>query len=219
LLAALRGEAPPRMPDDCVRQTFDNFSRVFDKKLRDGLSYHGPERLHDMIRPEMGDAANLDILDIGCGTGLSGVGLKGWSARLTGIDLSPKMIELARERGIYDRLEVAEISEWLSQTDGQFDLITACDCLVYFGDLQPVVTGAARQLKPGGRFAFTMERDEKYPFHLTDSGRYTHHPEHVREVAAQAGLLVVRLEEGFLRNERGIAVTGLYALLRKPIGA
>jgi predicted TPR repeat methyltransferase len=215
-LAALRGDSPPRMPDDCVRMTFDNFSPVYDKRMRDQLSYQAPERLQDLIRSEMGDAAGLEILDIGCGTGLVGIGLKGWAAGMTGIDLSPKMIELARERGIYDRLEVAEIVDWLGQAQGQFDLIASCDCLIYFGDLGPVASGAARRLKPGGLFGFSVERGERYPFELTPSGRYTHHPEHVREVAKQAGLIVVRLEEGFLRNELGLPVTGLYALLRKP---
>jgi predicted TPR repeat methyltransferase len=216
-LVALQDAAPPpRMPDECVQRTFSDFSSCYDTKMREQLSYRAPERLHDLIQSEMGDGTGLEILDIGCGTGLSGVGLKGLAARLTGIDLSQEMIEVARGRGIYDRLEVAEITAWLGQEQGQFDLITACDCLVYFGDLQPAAAGAARQLKPGGVFAFTTERGEKYPFHLTDSGRYSHHPEHVREVAAHAGLIVDRLEEGFLRNESGIAVTGLYALLRKP---
>lgn len=220
LLVALRDEAPPpRVPDECILKTFNNFSPIYDTKMRNKLSYQAPERLQDLIRAEIGDAAGLEILDIGCGTGLSGVGLRERAARLTGIDLSPEMIEVARGRGIYDRLEVAEIITWLNHTQNQLDLITACDCLVYFGDLQPVAAGAARQLKPGGRFAFTVERGEKYPFHLTDTGRYTHHPEHVREVASQAGLTVDRLEKGFLRNECGIAVTGLYALLRKPANA
>jgi predicted TPR repeat methyltransferase len=128
------------------------------------------------------------------------------------------MIDVARERDIYDQLEIAEITEWLEQTEGQFDLIVACDCLVYFGDLQPVAASAAKRLKPGGRFAFTTEHGEKYPFHLSDSGRYTHHPEHIREIAAKAGLMVGRLEEGFLRTERGVEVTGLLALLRKAGG-
>jgi predicted TPR repeat methyltransferase len=216
LLVALRDEAPPpRMPDECILKTFNNFSPIYDSKMRDKLSYQAPERLQELIRAEMGDATGLEILDIGCGTGLSGVGLKTRAARLTGIDLSPEMIAVARSRGIYDQLEVAEITEWLSHEQGQFDLITACDCLVYFGDLQPVATGAARQLKPGCLFAFTMERGEMRPFRLTDSGRYAHHPDHVRAIAAHAGLTVDRLEEGFLRNESGVAVTGLYALLRK----
>jgi predicted TPR repeat methyltransferase len=139
--------------------------------MRDSLSYQAPERLQELIRAEIGDAAGLEILDLGCGTGLAGEGLKERAARLVGVDLSSEMLELARERGIYDQLEVAEITGWLDQTTAQFDLIVCCDCLVYFGDLRPVAAGAARRLKPGGWFAFTAERGEKYPFHLADSGR------------------------------------------------
>jgi predicted TPR repeat methyltransferase len=216
ILTALKDEAPPpRASDECILQIFNDFSSHYDAKMRDNLSYQAPERIQELIRAEIGDAAGLEILDIGCGTGLSGVGLKERAACLVGIDLSPEMIEVARERDIYDQLEIAEITEWLDQTEGQFDLIVACDCLVYFGDLQPVAASAARRLKPGGWFAFTTERGERYPFHLADSGRYTHHPDHVREVAARAGLVVVRLDEGFLRTERGVEVTGLLALLRK----
>ena len=219
ILTALRDEAPPpRAPDECILQIFNDFSSHYDTKMRDNLSYQAPERVQELIRAEIGDVKGLDILDIGCGTGLAGVGLKERAACLVGIDLSAEMIEHAREREIYDQLEIAEITEWLDQTEGQFDLIVACDCLVYFGDLQPLAASAAKRLKPGGCFAFTTERGEKYPFHLADSGRYTHHPDHVREVAEKAGLVVGRLEEGFLRTERGVEVTGLLAVLRKTGG-
>jgi predicted TPR repeat methyltransferase len=216
ILTALKDEAPPpRASDECILQIFNDFSSHYDTKMRDNLSYQAPERLQELIRAEIGDDAGLEILDLGCGTGLAGVGLKERAACMVGIDLSPEMIEVAQERDIYDQLEIAEITEWLEQTEGQFDLIVACDCLVYFGDLQPVAAGAAKRLKPGGWFAFTTERGEKYPFQLMDSGRYTHYPDHVREVAANAGLIVGRLEEGFLRTERGVEVTGLLAMLRK----
>jgi|GEM_PF-366215 len=216
MLTALRDEAPPpRAPDACILQSFRDFSTRYDDKMRNSLGYQAPERLQDLIRSALGDAMGLEILDIGCGTGLSGLALKARSARLVGIDLSPEMIRLAEERGIYDQLEVAEITAWLKESQAQFDVIAACDSLVYFGDLRLVAGAAARRLKPGGCFAFTMERGEKYPFHLTDSGRYTHHPDHVREVAADSGLLVDSLEEGCLRMERGLEVTGLLTLLRK----
>jgi predicted TPR repeat methyltransferase len=124
------------------------------------------------------------------------------------------MIELARKREIYDRLEVAEITAWLNGTQEQFDLIASCDCLIYFGDLHEIAAAAAKRLKPGGLFAFSMECGTRYPFHLTDTGRYEHHPDHVRDVAAAAGLSVARLDQAFLRNEYGTPVTGLFAVLK-----
>jgi predicted TPR repeat methyltransferase len=60
-----------------------------------------------------------------------------------------------------------------------------------------------------------MERGETYPFRLTDTGRYAHHPDHVREAAAAAGLAVAWMEEAFLRMEYGVPVTGLFAVLKK----
>jgi predicted TPR repeat methyltransferase len=220
LLIALRDEPPPpRASDECILQVFNEFSSYFDSKMREDLLYRGPEQLYDLIASEIGSAGGLEILDLGCGTGLAGIVLKDRAARLTGIDLSPDMIEFARGRGIYDQLEAAEVTAWLDRTQVQFDLIVACDCFVYFGDLRPVTALAAQRLKPGGIFAFTMELGERYPFHLADTGRYTHHPGHIRDAAAHAGLSVARLEEQFLRMEAGVEVTGLMALLRKSFQA
>ncbi len=217
LLIALRDQAPPpRASNECILQSFQDFSSHYDTKMRDVLGYQAPERLQELIRSGIGDAVGLEILDIGCGTGLAGVGLRERAARLVGVDLSPEMIEVARARGIYDLLEVAEITEWLDQSQAHFDLIAACDCLVYFGDLKQVARPAAKRLKPGGYFAFTVERGRRYPLHLSDSGRFTHHPGHIREVAAKSGLILASLQEGYLRMEGGAEVTGLLALLSKP---
>jgi predicted TPR repeat methyltransferase len=217
LLIALRDEPPPpRASDECVRLTFADFSSHYDTKMRDNLGYQAPERLAAFIQAELDGASSLDLLDIGCGTGLAAAALKSRTAHITGIDLSPEMIEHARARGIYDSLEVDEITDWLSGTRAQFDLIVACDCLVYFGDLSLVTRLAFAHLKPGGVFAFTVERGEIYPFHLTDSGRYTHHHDHILSVAAQYRLKVVRLQAGFLRTEAGLDVIGFFAILRKP---
>lgn len=217
LLVALRDETPPpRCSDACVREIFDGFAEHFDTRLRDDLEYQAPERLRDLVDAEVGAACGLRILDIGCGTGLSGAALKHRAGRLVGVDLTPEMLELARKRGIYDSLELAEITEWLGREGERFDLVTACDCLIYFGDLAEVARAVAGRLQPGGWFAFTLERSDRHPFRLTDSGRYAHHANHVREVAAGAGLAVARLGQGFLRMELGEEVTGLYVLLAKP---
>jgi predicted TPR repeat methyltransferase len=126
------------------------------------------------------------------------------------------MATRAKSTGLYDAVEVAEITEFLSRfTERSFDLIAACDTLIYFGDLQQVMAPAARLLRPGGWFAFTVERGETIPFELTDSGRYTHSETHIRDVARKAGLNVATLTEGLLRYEYGKPVVGLVTILRK----
>ena len=141
--------------------------------------------------------------------------MKRRAAELMGVDLSAEMIELAQARKIYDRLEVAEITGWLEQGRDVFDLIVSTDCLIYFGDLSRIVNAAAKRVKKGGLFAFSLERGARYPFHLTDTGRYEHSADHVRDVATNANLTVMRLDESFLRMEYGGEVVGLFVLLRQ----
>ena len=71
---------------------------------------------------------------------------------------------------------------------------------------------AARRLSANGTIAFTVERGDNAPFQLGDSGRFTHHPDHLRAVAAETGLSVVRIEETVLRSEYGDSVEGLIAV-------
>jgi len=216
LLIALRDDAPPpRASDRAIQKIYKNFAASYESRMLEDLKYAGPERMLDAIRGAVGDRDGLSILDLGCGSGLVGARVTKLAAELIGVDMSPEMIDLARARNIYDRLEVAEITQWLGRDDTLFDLIISCDCLIYFGDLGPITGAAARRLKQGGVLAMSMERGDRYPFHLTDTGRYTHHPDHVRDVATKSGLAVARLDENFLRMEYDEKVMGLYAVLVK----
>lgn len=216
LLVALKDETPPpRASDRAILQIYKDFAKSYEERMLQDLKYTGPERLKDAIKAVIGERTGLDVLDIGCGSGLSGVALKTFARELTGIDLSPEMLEIARKRGIYDHLEAAEITAWLGDTSKRFDIIAALDCLIYFGDLKPVVLGAAKRLKPGGIVFLSTERGTKYPFSITDSGRYDHHPDHIRDVAEATGLELAVLSQAFLRKEYGADVIGNVAVLQK----
>src|SRR6266566_3344821 len=216
LLMALRDDTPPpRSSDRAIQQIYKGFAASYEARMLEDLKYQGPERLSEGISSVIGEAAGLAVLDLGCGSGLAGMRLKKWAGQMVGVDLAPEMLALAAKREIYDRLEVGEITQWLENTAERFDLIASCDCIIYFGDLHHITAAAAKRLNPGGIFALSMERGPKYPFHLTDTGRYEHHHDHVREVAAAAGMAVGSMQEAFLRMEYGSPVTGLYAVLKK----
>jgi predicted TPR repeat methyltransferase len=120
------------------------------------------------------------------------------------------MLDRAATTGVYDQLEASEITRWLDQNSGaRFDLIAACDTLIYFGDLAQVLVPAARLLRPSGLVAFTVEECDTAPFRLTDSGRYAHAETHVLEVARSVGLTVRSVNRVTLRYEYGRAVAGL----------
>jgi len=216
LLIALRdGPAPSRVSDQYLRSLYSRFSSFYDENMVGDLEYCGPALLERAMAPVLGARADLDVLDLGCGTGLAAAALRPRARRLVGVDLSEAMIDAARRRGSYDALHVAEVTAFLAH-DGldAFHLITASDTLIYFGDLRQVIVPAARWLRPGGLFAFTAERSDVPPFQLTDSGRFVHHVDHVREVASESALTVVSVDDGVLRYEYGRAVPALVVVLK-----
>jgi predicted TPR repeat methyltransferase len=217
ILISLRDEpAPPRASDSCIKELYSRFSRTYDKNMVGELNYSGPARMTEMLDAQLGSVSDLKVLDMGCGTGLAGKELRPRANYLAGIDLSPEMIAKAQETGAYDTLEVAEITSWLSSSDQPlFSLITAMDCFIYFGDLRQVLIPAARRLMPEGRILFSVESNPTVPFRLTDSGRYRHSKEHIESVATEAGMVVERIVEGFLRWEFEEAVQAFYVLLRR----
>ena len=154
------------------------------------------------------------MLDLGCGTGLSGAAFKDLAARLDGIDLSPAMIEKARARGIYDSLAVADIERGLAAE--AFDLIIAADTLVYLGDLEATMQGVARALKADGFFLFTVEKKEGEGFELGPKRRWRHSEAYLRALARADGLEIVGLLACSPRTEGGLPVEGLAVALSKP---
>ena len=104
-LQAIEGaSSPARAPDDFITEHFDRFAETFDSVPEGKLRYCIPRHLFDAMRRTAGKSDALDVLDIGCGTGLCGPLLRPLARLLVGIDLSPKMVDKARERGVYDGL-------------------------------------------------------------------------------------------------------------------
>ena len=157
----------------------------------------------------------LDILDLGCGTGLAGEVFQDLARRLDGVDLSPLMIERARGRGIYDSLVIQDIETALTTASPSYDLILAADTLVYLGDLVALFRGASLRLKKGGFFLFTVERKPGEGFELGPKRRYRHSEAYLREEAGRAGLEVMGLLDCSPRWEAKSPVEGLAVALQR----
>ena len=217
MLAACGGAPPPaRAGDEYVRRVFDGFAASFDEQLLSNLDYRAPQLVATALAPVFAEAPCLDILDAGCGTGLCAPLLRSRARRLTGVDLSGGMVDKARERGGYDELVVAELTGYLCDHPGAFDVVVSADTLVYFGDLHEVCAAAARALRPGGAFVFTVEAlaDDPDSVELGPSGRYRHGAAHVRRALESAGLSDPSITEGTLRREFGEAVRGWIVVAR-----
>lgn len=218
---ALLGAAPQpdRLPPAYVKTLFDQYAPRFEASLVGRLAYRAPLLLRaalEAVAPAAAPAGR--VLDLGCGTGLAGEALRHRAAWLEGVDLSPVMVEQARRKGIYDRLEVGEAVAVLSGARDRFDIVVAADVVVYLGDLAPLLAAAHRALVPGGRFAFSAQRTEGAGFLLGGDHRYSHSVVYLTAAAETAGFAVERLENAVCRTEAGADVAGLIAVLRDRPG-
>lgn len=216
LLAALgEAETPDRAPAAYVRQLFDTFAPRFDAELEGKLDYRTPALLAEaLLAAGIPAEGVLDVLDLGCGTGLSGVALAPFARRMEGVDLSPRMLEAARARNLYAALHEMDLLAFLPRKPAAWDIIAAADVLNYLGDLAPVLAALRAALRPGGTIAFSLETGEAVPFALGEGMRYRHNPAHVLGLAEAAGLNLLAQTPVTLRQERGQPVAGALLLLR-----
>ena len=230
-LAALgQLDAPASAPQAYVKDLFDQYAGHFDRHLVEVLGYRTPALLgallarHGVICEDGAGAASakLDVLDLGCGTGLCAPMLRPLARRLAGVDLSGKMLDKARDLQLYDALACTDIGTYRENQRAAWDLMVAADVLVYFGDLAPLFAQVRHALRPGGLFAFSCETldDAATPgntgagYAITASNRYAHARAYVRATAHGAGFELIAIEPAALRREHGVDVAGQLVLLR-----
>lgn len=209
LLSALERKAPVRAPDDYLRNHFDEYAETFDHDLVQILDYHVPEKLAALLKPGF-----TRVLDLGCGTGLAGPLLRPKSAHLTGVDISPRMLEKARLRGVYDALVESEIVAFLGATIDPYGLIFATDVLIYFGDLSPVMAAAAGALEAKGCFAFSIETTGNGDYTVLPSGRFAQSLTYIEKVS-QPYFRVVMSRPTTIRIEAHRPVKGALICLER----
>jgi predicted TPR repeat methyltransferase len=209
-------DAPPTAPAAYVEALFDGYADDFDAHLVGQLHYDAHRRLVDTLTAAAGGNYR-SALDLGCGTGLCGPLVRPMSQRLTGVDLSARMVERARALGVYDRLECADIAAHLQHTDERYDLVLAADVFIYVGDLARVFA-AVRRVMASGVFCFSVESlaaGDGAEFRLLPSLRYAHATAYVLRLAAEHGFSPISLVPGPVREEQREAIDGLYVCLRR----
>jgi predicted TPR repeat methyltransferase len=213
-LASLGAEPAPRAaPPHLIRTVYDQHSAHYDQHMVGTLKYRIPDLLLDAMARYMPSRA-LDILDLGCGTGLLGARFSPLARTLIGVDISSKMLAIARQRRIYDDLVCSELVELLQARSARYDVAIAADLLAYFGDLTSVFREVRGALRAGGLFGFSVEACEGLDFALGPALRYAHSAAYLRRLSQEHGFLVETIEAKALRRENGNDVAGYIAVLR-----
>jgi 2-polyprenyl-6-hydroxyphenyl methylase/3-demethylubiquinone-9 3-methyltransferase len=106
------------------------------------------------------------VLDVGCGGGLLSESIARAGAQVTGIDLAPGMIEVARLHAAESSLSIdyrmAAAEELAQQSPGRFDVVTCMEMLEHVPDPAAMIATLAKLLCPGGDlFISTLNRNLK----------------------------------------------------------
>ena len=122
-------------------------SRLFDEQAE----------AYDRFRPTYPDAvidemlgpvpAGLDVLDVGCGTGIASRQMAQRGAKVLGVELGPQMAEIARGHGV--EVEIAAFEGW-DAAGRTFDRVTSAQAWHWL-DLSIATAKAASVLRPGGK--------------------------------------------------------------------
>ena len=192
------------MSDDAQR-TLDDYDQMADAYAHDAeadpakTAYDRPT-----VLSLAGDVEGRRVLDVGCAAGGLSELLVERGAQVVGIDLHPRLIELAAER-LGDRADflVADITQPLPFDGDAFDVVCASLVLHYVRDWGPPLREFARVLRPGGVLAIS-----------------THHPAADLEMAVEAKQAVsyfdtVLLTDTWRKGGRDVQVR----FYHRPLGA
>ncbi len=215
------GDSPDGAPPAYVETLFDQHAAVFDNMLVEQLGYAVPLLVGDKLRAILDGRVVGRILDLGCGTGLSGEALRPLAREIVGVDISQGMLEIADEKDVYDELFVADVVGFLEadaedDPEGKgplWDVIVGTDLLPYMGDLAPLMNAASARLAPEGLLVLSTETlpDEVLggrDYMVGDKQRFAHREGSVRERAEAAGLTVTEMDGIIVRYDEGQATPG-----------
>ena len=209
-------EPPDKSPTEYVTKLFDGYAETFEDSLVNKLQYRIPARLQQLASTYFDpNVRKVDVIDLGCGTGLCGPLFRPLAARLVGVDLSSKMVAKARGQGAYDELMVDDLLPPLQANPAGFDLVLAADVFVYIGNLEPVFAATSVAARPGALFMFSTEGSDGQGFVLRESGRYAHSLHYIEELAARFGFDIVTIEDAVIRKESGKDIPGNVSVLRR----
>ena len=142
------GEMPERQPEQLVKQTYEKKARNWEANVeRVDMAFLGPQLVQKALQQHLADIKASAILDIGCGTGLCASFLRPIAKRLQGVDISEHMLEIARQKNLYDALICDDIIRYLTTTTEVYDLVTGSGVLIFFGDLSDMFAAVSQLLR------------------------------------------------------------------------
>jgi len=221
-LAALGDRpTPERASDSHLDRLYSNRAFNWDEKADGAMGYYGAKLVATMLLRFSG-TEKLDIIDVGCGTGLVGSLVAHQAKRLIGVDASLPMLERARAKGQYQHLQHGDLVAFMKAQTGACDAVTCAATLIHFGDLRPAFEAVASSLRDQGLFVMTLfpnEDEDAVGVNPLDGwvqgGCFKHGRNYVRRMAEATGFIVEAIELGIHEYQKQKPIMGLVVALRR----
>lgn len=192
------GHRPTRMPVHLITGYFSSVAEGYDiAEAKAG--YQAGKVTHELAAPFV-KAANPNVLDLGCGSGIAARPWRAAAADIRGIDVTAAMLALAgqathAEKKLYDALVAADIADLArANSPSVVDVLLLVNVAQFLGDLGPVFHGISKTLSPEGIAIVTVEPHAiagEYGLN-TQTSRFGHSNEYVKKIAAAEGLQVLK---------------------------
>nr|WP_321483848.1 methyltransferase [uncultured Cohaesibacter sp.] len=227
LASMQRGPSPDKAPVAYVATLFDQHAAAFEKILVDDLGYAVPMMVREMIHAAAPERRFARMLDLGCGTGLTGISMKDKVDNMIGVDISTGMLDEAYDKEVYNDLYAGDVVEFLSEIEddgegeaGGWDLIVSTDVLPYLGELEEKFHHVGRCLDAGGLFAFSSETmpEEAFegaPYKVGPKQRFAHSESYIRQLLDANRMDVKHFEMIVVRTDEGKPIYGHLVLAQK----
>ncbi|MGE3911515.1 MAG: class I SAM-dependent methyltransferase [Chloroflexota bacterium] len=148
-----------------ARTGYGDWAATYERTVEDEMDIALLERVAAVPWTEA-----REVVDLGCGSGRSGVWLKRkTTATVDGVDLTPEMLAMAQEKGVYRRLIEADIAA-TGLPSKAYDLAVTSLVDEHLADLAPLYREAWRLVRPGGSYVLVGF----HPHFMMASGMPTH---------------------------------------------
>ncbi len=194
-----------------ITDLFDQYADYYNDHMKETLAYDLPTQIRHTIDEFVTKDQLLNILDLGCGTGLVGLVLRDKAKELFGVDISHRMLQYTHTLNGYDCLAQMDIALAIpGQAQQYFDVIVAAEVCNYFGDLNELFNNIRSALANDGLFIFSIEHEDTLnnDYKLTTSGRFIHHINYIAEILLKNGLSLIKQKTIPLRKHHEHTIYG-----------
>jgi SAM-dependent methyltransferase len=148
-----------------VRTGYGEWVATYEDTVQDAMDIALLDELREVAWP------GTVVADLGCGTGRTGTWMRAHGVDvIDGVDLTPEMLERARDRGVYRRLLEGDVGDTGLESSA-YDVVMTCLVDEHLADLRPLYAEAHRLARPGGTFVLVGF----HPHFIMASGMPTHY--------------------------------------------